>query len=155
MDEPQVVECMALIADDKTAEVAEPGEEALNLPAVSIPTEWAPILRLGAHPSPAVWRDHLHPKSSKRRVNSVGSISPVADEAPRQVSYETGVEGGRDEGNLMRRSRGGTDGERKTSAVCQAHSGHELRTFAPLGRSHTSAPCILTVCLTLPRTAIS
>jgi hypothetical protein len=41
----------------------------------------------------------------------------------------------------MRRSRGGTQGERKTKTVCHCH---ELRTFAPLGRSHTSAPFFAT-----------
>jgi hypothetical protein len=42
----------------------------------------------------------------------------------------------------VRRSRGGADGERKTKAVCHCH---ELRTFAPLGRSHTPAPFFATM----------
>ena len=140
---PQVVERMALIADDQTAEVAEPGEEPLDLPAAAIAPERAAILRLGAHPPAAVGRDHLHPELRQGHVERVRIIRPVTNEALRQVRYEAGVERGRDEGNLMRRSRGGpddTDGERKTSAVCHRLSGHEFRTFAPLGRSHTSAP---------------
>ena len=44
--------------------------------------------------------------------------------------------------DLVRRSRGGTSGERKTKTVCHCH---ELRTFAPLGRSHTSAPFFATM----------
>jgi hypothetical protein len=44
-------------------------------------------------------------------------------------------------GILRRRSRGGPDGtsgDRKTKTVCQAYSGHEFRTFAPLGLSLAS-----------------
>jgi hypothetical protein len=41
----------------------------------------------------------------------------------------------------VRRSRGGTRGERKTKTVCH---GHELRTFAPLSFPHASAPFLAT-----------
>src|SRR5215510_16446513 len=41
----------------------------------------------------------------------------------------------------MRRSRRCVNGERKTSAVCNCH---ELRTFAPLGLSHSEPPFLAT-----------
>jgi hypothetical protein len=41
----------------------------------------------------------------------------------------------------MRASKPRVDGDRKTRAVCHCH---ELRTFAPLGLSHTSAPFFAT-----------
>ena len=47
-----------------------------------------------------------------------------------------------DKGDFMRRSRRRVDGERKTSAVCQRH---ELRTFAPLGLSHSESPFLATM----------
>jgi hypothetical protein len=41
----------------------------------------------------------------------------------------------------MRRSTGHVDGDRKTSAVCHCH---ELRTLAPLGRTHAEPPFFAT-----------
>jgi hypothetical protein len=46
-----------------------------------------------------------------------------------------------DEGDFMWRSSRRVDGERKASAVCHRH---ELRTLAPLGRSHPWSPCFAT-----------
>jgi len=154
MHETQVVERishMALIADHEAAEVTEPGEEALNLPAAPIPTERTPILRLGAHPSPALRRDHLHPERGQCPIERVRIIRPVADEALRQVSYEAGVERGRDERgrderDLVRRSRGGPDdthGERKTRAYRQIHgaiqAGVQQPAFRDRWQPHRSA----------------
>jgi hypothetical protein len=145
MDETQVIERLALIADDQAAEVAEPGEEPFDFPATAIASEWTAILGLWAHPSPAMGRNHLDAPGGQGRIQWISIIGTIADESPRQLVYEAGVEGGRDEGNLVRRSRGGTSGERKTKTVCHRPSGHELRTFAPLGLSHTSAPFFATM----------
>ena len=141
MDETQVVERLALVTDDEAAEVPEPSEKPFDLPAVSIAPERTSILRLGAHSSPAVWRDHLDAKRGQCHVEAVRVVGPISDEPLGHLVYEAGVEGRSDEGNLVRRSRGGTSGERKTSTVCHCH---ELRTFAPLGRSHACAPFFAT-----------
>src|SRR5262249_29203954 len=141
MDEAQVVECVALVAHDQPTEIAQPGDEALHLPAAAKAAQRTTLLRLGACAAPSVGRDHLHAQLPQGGIEWVGIVGAVADQAARQVGYETGVEGGRDEGALMRRSRGGTCGERKTKAVCHCQ---ELRTFAPLGRSHTAPPFLAT-----------
>ena len=141
MDEAEVIERMALVADDQAAEVAQPGEESLHLPAAFVPAQRPAILRLGAFPAAPVRRDHLDPQLQERLVERVGIVGAVADEPSGQVGYEAGVEGSGDEGDLVRRSRGGTCGERKASAVCHCH---ELRTLAPLGRSHAAAPFFAT-----------
>ena len=39
MDKAQIIERMALVADDQPSEVAQPGKEALNLPAAAIASE--------------------------------------------------------------------------------------------------------------------
>ncbi len=85
--------------------------------------------------------DHLNAQLQERRVQGVSILGTIADHSVGEVMDEAGVKRGRDKGNLMRRSRGGTRGERKTSAVCHCH---ELRTFAPLGLSHASAPFFAT-----------
>src|SRR5690349_19584315 len=144
MNEAQIIEGIALIADHETAKIAQPGEEPFDLPAAAITAERATILRFGAHTPATMWSDHLHPELGQCPIESIGIIGAISNESPGHLVYKAGVEGGRDEGDLVRRSRGGTDGERKTSAVCHRPSGHELRTFAPLGRSHTSAPFFAT-----------
>ena len=63
MDEPQVVERMALIADDETAEVAEPGEEPLDLPTTLVRRLWRRIVqpqlsRLRAGSGEGKWSSH-------------------------------------------------------------------------------------------------
>jgi hypothetical protein len=66
---------------------------------------------------------------------AVGVVGAVANEAQGQGVYETGVERGRrgrDESNLVRRSRGGTRGERKTKTVC--HCPAMPMSFEPLPR---------------------
>src|SRR5579885_1507003 len=129
MNETQIIQGVALIADHQAPEIAQPGEETLNFPSPSVPAQRAAILRLRALPVAAMGSDHLDAQPCQRHVEWVGVVRAASDEPLRHLRYEAGIEGGGDKGNLMRRSRGGTDGERKTSAVCHCH---ELRTFAPL-----------------------
>src|SRR5262245_34209851 len=89
-------------------------------------------------------RNHLHPEPRQRDVQGICVIGAVTNEPLRQVVYEAGIEGRCDERTLVRRSRGGTRGVRKTQTVCHCRHCHELRTFAPLGRSHAAAPFFAT-----------
>jgi hypothetical protein len=141
MNEPQVIEGVALIADDETPEIAQPGEEPLHFPPPPVAAQWAAILRPGPGAVAAVGGDHLDAQRLQSRIQWIGIVAPVADQSAREIIDKSGVEGRGDEGNLARRSRGGTRGERKTSTVCHCH---ELRTLAPLGRSHASAPFFAT-----------
>ena len=108
MDKAQVVERMALIAHHQTPEITQPSEEALDLPAPSIAPQGTPILGLGSGTPTAMGRDHLDAqrcqRDIQRDIQRIGVIGAVADETNRQVVYETGVKGGGDEGNLVRRS---------------------------------------------------
>ena len=135
MDEAQVVEHMALVTHDQPPKVAEPGEEPLDLPTPPLLMQRAPILRLGLRAAPTMRCDHLDTQLCQGCIQRVGIVGPVADQAAGQGVYKAGVERGGDEADLVRRSRGGTSGERKTKAVCHCH---ELRAFAPLGRSHAA-----------------
>ena len=47
MNKAQVIERMALIADDEAAKIAQPGKEPLDLPAAAIASELTAILGLG------------------------------------------------------------------------------------------------------------
>ncbi len=47
MDEAEVVERVALVADDEPTEVAQPSEEPFDLPSALVPTQGATVLGLG------------------------------------------------------------------------------------------------------------
>jgi hypothetical protein len=74
---------------------------------------------------------------SEFRIQRVGVVSLIAYESLRPFSGKNFGESFRDKGDFMPRSRRRVDGERKTGAVCHRH---ELRTFAPLGLSHSESP---------------
>src|SRR5579864_6099968 len=137
MNKAQEIEGVAFIADHQSAKIAQPGEEAFDLPAASIAPQWAAILRFRALAVAPMRGNHLHLQLGQRLIQPVRIVGAVTNEALGQRLYKAGVESGGDQGDLVRRSRGGTSGERKTSAVCHCH---ELRTLAPLGFSHTVAP---------------
>jgi len=87
--------------------------------------------------------DHLDAQRQERLVERSGGIGARADAPLGQFGYTAGVAGGSDEGDFMRRSRGGTCGERKTKAVC-----HCPARFVPLprvARSHAAAPFVATL----------
>jgi hypothetical protein len=128
---------VALVAHDQATEVTQPGKEPLDLSASLVPAQRATILRLESNAAAPRRRDHLNAKVGQRGIEWIGIVGTIADEPSRQLGYEAGIEGRSDESHLVMRSRGGTGGERKTKTVCHCH---ELRPFAPLGRSHTFAP---------------
>ena len=132
MNEAQIIEGIALIADHEAAEGAQPGEEPFDLPAAAITAEGTTILRFGAHPPATMWRDHLHSELRQCPIESVRVVGAIPDESLGHLVYKPRVEGRSDKSNFMRRSRGGTSGERKTSTVC--HCLALPRSFVPLPR---------------------
>ncbi len=132
LNEAQVVERVPLVAHHQAPEVAQPGEEPLHLPTALVAAQGAAILGLGLLTVAPVGCDHLDAQLSQRRIQRVGVVGAVADQASGEVRDEARVEGGRDEADLVRRSRGGTCGERKTSAVC--HCPAMPMSFVPLPR---------------------
>lgn len=130
---------MALVADDETAEVAEPSKPPLDLPATLVAAMLAAVLGLGPGAVAARGRDHLDALRGACGIQQIGIVDLVADEARGQRTREADVEDGLDEGDLMRRSAAGACGERKTSAVCHSHV---LRTLARLGFAAAAAPLL-------------
>src|SRR5690348_8668509 len=115
MDKAQIIERMALVAHDQAAEVPEPSEQPFDLPAASVAAQRAAILGPGALTIASVGRDHLDSQGSERCVEAVRVVGAIPAKSLGHLIYEAGVEGGEsggDEGDLVRRSRGGTDGER-------------------------------------------
>ena len=88
VDEAQVVERMALLADDEAAKIAQPSKESLDLPAGARASERTAILSLGRHPpavSTARRRDHLDAPPRQRPVEAIRVIGAIANQASWQL----------------------------------------------------------------------
>ena len=81
MDKAEKVERVALVADDEPAEVAEPGEEAFNLPAALPAPQRAPTLGFGPGTAASMRRDHLDAQLRQGGIQQVGVAGAVADQA--------------------------------------------------------------------------
>ena len=128
---------MVFMADQYTSEVLPPGEQPFHLPAAPIPTERAAILGFGAFTIRSVRRNHLGPYRRQSHIQGVALVRLIANQPGGGRGGKGRSESMEDKGDFMRRSSRRVDGDRKTSAVCHRH---ELRTLAPLGRSHAEAP---------------
>ncbi len=97
MHEAEIVERVALVTGDQTPEVAEPGAEPFDLLPALEASERTAVLRLGPDAAPAMGSDHLDAQRSQRRVQRVGVIGAIPDQALGEWVEEAGVEGGGDQ----------------------------------------------------------
>lgn len=111
---------MAFIAGYQTAKVLEPGEEAFDLPPTAVAAQRPTVLRLAA--PRAVRRDQLDAAlGGQLGVELVRIVGLVADQTDEGVVEEGRVEGLRDERDFAGARTCDSNGERKTTAVCDCH----------------------------------
>jgi len=96
--------------------------------------------------NPRTWRRRffpgcLYPGRRQFFVKRVAVTGLVSDQPLRELVDEAFEESVCDKGDFTRRSRRCVHGERNTSAICHRH---ELRTFAPLGLSHSEPTFLAT-----------
>ena len=128
---------MAVVPNQNTPVVLQPGKEPLDLPTSLVASQGSAILCPRPLAIPAVRRDQLDTSRSHAAIQRIAVIRSVADQPLRQWGHKPGRQCHFDQRDFMRRSTANGYGERKTSAVCHCH---DLRTFAPLGLSHPCAP---------------
>jgi hypothetical protein len=125
-------------AADESAEIVEPGKEALDFPAPTVATQSAAVLGALATAVVLVGRDEpdavFLPEALIERIAVVGA---VADHSIWFGSRETLRDGRFDEFAFMRRSAGDAAGDRKTMAVCDRH---DFTAFSSASRADSSAP---------------
>jgi hypothetical protein len=125
-------------AADESAEIVEPGKEALDFPAAAVAAQFAAVLSAFPEAIVLVGRDQpdtmFLPEALIERIAVVGA---VADHSSRLGSGETLRDGGFDEFRFMRRSAGDAAGDRKTMAVCDRH---DFTAFSSASRADSSAP---------------
>lgn len=127
---------MTFIARDQTTEVLQPGEETFDLPAAAVSTELPAILRLAA--AAAIGRDQFDVALRRQpRVEAIRIVRFVADQSDRRFAEELGVEGLLDERDFAGACTCDSNGERKTTAVCDCH---DLGPLAFAGGTDAEAP---------------
>jgi len=141
MDQAQKVLLMVFISNNQTTEVLQPGEQSLHFVTSAVSPQRASVLCCRLFPVASVGRDHFNSGRRQLFVQRVAVIRLISDQSLREFVDEAFEESVSDKGDFMRRSRRCVNGERKTSAVCHCH---ELRTFAPLGFSHSEPPFLAT-----------
>ena len=127
---------MILIANDQTPEVVQPSEEPLDFPSSTVSSQGPPVLG-SVSAVGAVRGNEFGPLLTQALVQRIGVIGAVADQSWGLFLEETLLERAFDEGDLMRRSTGNANGDRKTMAV--GHS-HDLGPFPTPSGTDSGAP---------------
>lgn len=84
MDEAEEVFDLDFPAGDQSAEVVQPSENPLDLPAAAVAAQWSPVLGLMAALTP-VGRDHFDAAGAHLLVQRVRVVGLVADQPDRQL----------------------------------------------------------------------
>jgi hypothetical protein len=132
---------MVFVAHHQSPEILQPGTQALHLPPATVTAEGAPVLSGRLPAVGSVRRNHFNPHGGQWCVQRVAVVRLIADQPFGELGGKDLNKRVWDKGDFMWRSSRRVDGERKTSAVCHRH---ELRTLAPLGRSHPWPPFFAT-----------
>lgn len=138
LDHAEEIDLMIFPTADQSAEVVQPGKEALDFPATAVTTQSAAVLSILPATIALVRRNEsdpvLLPEASVERIAVVGAI---ADHSLGFGSREALLQGAFDERGFMRRSAGDAAGERKTMAVCDRH---DFTAFSAASRADSRAP---------------
>lgn len=127
---------MTFIAGHQATEVLQPRKEAFDLPAAAVAAQLTTILRLA--PIAAVGRDQLDVALGRQAgIELVRIVRPVADQSERAGFEELRVEGLLDERDFAGACTCDSNGERKTTAVCDCH---DLGPLAFAGGADAEAP---------------
>ncbi len=132
---------VSFVTNEETAEIAQRGEGALDLPAFAIATQRASILQGGAAAAVAMGTNQLDAACGQPLAEGLGVVSAITDEplwtgagSPRSCARHLhSAQGFFCEGNLRRRGAKESASQRYTLAVCHHHP---LRTFATFGFTH-------------------
>src|SRR5882724_994275 len=136
----------AVITHNQVAEVAEPGEGALDFPAPSVAPQRSSVLGHRFAPIPAVRCDQFNPAHSQPLSQRIAVVTTIGDQAQRflprppgmgSAAYADRRERRFREPRFVRGCRTKVLSQRKTLAVDHHHP---LRALAPLGFSDSSAP---------------
>ncbi len=137
MNKTQVIREVIIETHGDMTKVAQPGKQSFDLPASPIASQCPAILTLRLDPIGLVRSNHFNALFTKPLIQWITVISLIPYKMLWLIWSKAGLKSWLNKGDFMRRSTFAVHGDRKTSAVCHCH---DLRTFAPLGLSHSEAP---------------
>jgi hypothetical protein len=122
VNEAEEVPWVSLVARDEAAEVVQPREQALDLPAALVAAKSAAVLGGSASAIGSMGRDQLHRVLlAQPFVQTIAVVGAVSDQAVGRDREEAAIDRLLDERDLVGRSACDANGDRKTSAVCNCH----------------------------------
>ncbi len=129
---------MVLPAGDHAAVVVQPGEQPLDVPAMTVPSQSASIVSRGSAALQGVRRDQFDAVLlAQACVERIAVVGLVPNQSRRRGAAEPGAERLLDQSAFMRRSTANPEGERKTMAVRNCH---DLGPFSAARWTNTIAP---------------
>lgn len=137
MKEGPVRRDVVVVADDESAEVAEPSEHALHDPTLAVSAEWSTILQLHARSPASMRTDHLDSTLPATNTQIVAVVSAIEDQSFSLAVDRDRVERRLRELDLRGRCRGKLASQRNTLAVDHHHP---LCSLAALGLADALAP---------------
>ena len=141
MHETNKVLYLIIMAHNQSPIILQPSKQPLHLPPSPVAPQTPTILSRSLSSVVSVRSYHLYCLFCQLFVQWVTVISFISYQMLRPLIGKTLIESFSDKGDFMRASRRRVYADRNTRAVCHCH---ELRTFAPLGLSHTSTPFFAT-----------
>ena len=144
MEEGLVDLKVIIITNQQTTKVAQPGEGALDFPAIAITPQGSSVVERGFATAAPVRRDQENAPLQQSPAQWVAVVSAIGDDAQGPLSWSPPFLRHRDLGQgafgqfyFRRAGAAQLDSQRNTRAVDHHHP---LRAFAPLGFADAEAP---------------
>lgn len=143
---------VVFVADEEASEVTEPGESALDLPALAVAAQRPAVLRGWRCASASMRTDQFDVLCGQAAAQRVAVAGAIGDESPRAMGQKQTLDYRFDEGDFRRGRTGEAASQRNTRAVdhrgggresrrpVDGRSHHPLRAFALLGFADSKAP---------------
>ena len=137
MDKSLVDKAVVFVTNDESAEAADPGDGAFDLPAAAIATQFSTVLRVRSTASSAMWTDQVPTFGQQTRAKFVAVIGSIGNQRSRRFAGGHFVDDFFDERDLSRRSTFGPACKWNSLTICHHHP---LRTLSTLGFADSFAP---------------
>ena len=128
---------LSFVANDKATEVSEPGECALDLPALAVASKRPAILRRGTNAPAPMGADQLDVAGVETLPQLITIVGAIRDQMPGGMRQQQFAQCFFQEGDFRRGRAGKVASQRNTLAVDHHNP---LRSLASLGFSDASAP---------------
>jgi hypothetical protein len=137
VDKSLIDKAVVFVTDDETAEAADPGDRAFNLPAAAVAPQLPAVLRFRSAASSSMRTDQVPSFGQQTGAKFVAVLSSIGNQGNRRFADRHFVDQFFDERDLSRRSTFGPACKWNSLTICHHQP---LRTFSTLGFANFFAP---------------